>query len=69
MTLQAVVEANHVPVAIEAQTCHFADMGPYTGEVSAEMLARLNVTYVIPGHSSEHHRTSGQGAAASSLAG
>ena len=58
-----------MPVAIGAQTCHFADKGPYTGEVSAEMLARLNVTYVIAGHSSQHHRTSAQGAAASSLAG
>lgn len=51
LTLQAAVEADHVPVAIGAQTCHFADKGPYTGEVSAEMLARLNVTYVIAGHS------------------
>jgi triosephosphate isomerase len=49
--LQAAVEADHVPVAIGAQTCHFADTGPYTGEVSAQMLARLNVAYVIAGHS------------------
>ncbi len=51
LTLEAAVAADHVPVAIGAQTCHFADKGPYTGEVSAEMLARLNVAYVIAGHS------------------
>ena len=34
--LQAAVEAGHVPVAIGAQTCHFAEAGPYTGEVSAQ---------------------------------
>jgi len=49
--LQAAVEAGHLPVAIGAQTCHFADTGPYTGEVSAQMLARLGVAYVIAGHS------------------
>jgi triosephosphate isomerase len=49
--LQAAVEAGHVPVAIGAQTCHFTDTGPYTGQVSALMLARLNVAYVIAGHS------------------
>ena len=38
-----------MPVAIGAQTCHFADAGPYTGEVSAQMLARVNVAYVIAG--------------------
>lgn len=38
-----------MPVAIGAQTCLFADAGPYTGEVSAQLLARLNVAYVIAG--------------------
>nr|MDQ2811022.1 triose-phosphate isomerase [Actinomycetota bacterium] len=49
--LRAAVEAGHVPVAIGAQTCHFAEAGPYTGEVSAQMLAGLGVAYVIAGHS------------------
>ena len=49
--LQAAVEAERVPVAIGAQTCHFAEAGAYTGEVSAQMLARLGVAYVIAGHS------------------
>jgi triosephosphate isomerase len=42
-------EAGHVPVVIGAQTCLSADAGPYTGEVSAQMVASLNVAYVIAG--------------------
>jgi triosephosphate isomerase len=49
--LRAAVEAESVAVAVGAQTCHFAETGPYTGEVSAAMLARLGVAYVIAGHS------------------
>ena len=40
-----------MPVRLGAQNCHFEDKGAYTGEVSAEMLAKLNVDYVIVGHS------------------
>lgn len=50
-TVQAAIEADQVPVALGAQSCHFADTGPYTGEVSAGMLATLNVRYVVAGHS------------------
>jgi len=50
-TVQAAIEDDHLPVSLGAQTCHFADRGPYTGEISAEMLAKLNVAYVIAGHS------------------
>jgi triosephosphate isomerase len=49
--VQTAVESDHVPVALGAQNCHYEDRGAYTGEVSAEMLARLNVRYVITGHS------------------
>lgn len=52
-TVQIAIEADHVPVALGAQTCHFAETGPYTGEVSAQMLAKLNVRYVIAGHSEQ----------------
>ncbi|MGD0876351.1 MAG: triose-phosphate isomerase, partial [Acidimicrobiales bacterium] len=38
-------------VALGAQTCHFEEGGAFTGEVSAEMLSKLNVRYVIVGHS------------------
>ncbi len=34
-----------------AQNCHWADSGAYTGEVSARMLASVEVNYVILGHS------------------
>ena len=50
-TVQTAVESDHIPVALGAQNCHFEDRGAYTGEVSAEMLAKLNVRYVITGHS------------------
>jgi triosephosphate isomerase len=50
-TVQTAVESDHVPVALGAQNCHFEDRGAFTGEVSAEMLAKLNVRYVITGHS------------------
>ncbi len=50
-TVQTAVESDHIPVALGAQNCHWEDRGAYTGEVSAEMLAKLNVRYVITGHS------------------
>jgi triosephosphate isomerase len=50
-SVQTAVESDHVPLALGAQTCHFADRGAYTGEVSAEFLAKLGVRYVIAGHS------------------
>ena len=34
-----------------AQNCHWAESGAYTGEVSAQMLASIEVSYVIIGHS------------------
>jgi len=50
-SVQTALESDSVPVALGAQNCHFEDQGAYTGEVSAEMLAKLNVRYVIVGHS------------------
>jgi triosephosphate isomerase len=38
-------------VNIAAQNCHFEPSGAYTGEISAEMLHSMNITYVIIGHS------------------
>ena len=38
-------------VEIYAQTMHFADEGAYTGEISAAMLAELDVHGVVLGHS------------------
>jgi triosephosphate isomerase len=50
-SVQTALESDSVPIALGAQTCHFKDSGAYTGEVSAEMLSKLNVRYVIVGHS------------------
>ncbi len=38
-------------IKIAAQNCHHEEKGAYTGEVSANMLAAINVEYVIIGHS------------------
>jgi triosephosphate isomerase len=38
-------------IALGAQNCHWDDKGAFTGEVSPAFLAKLDVTYVIAGHS------------------
>ena len=38
-------------IAVGAQNLHWDASGPYTGEISADMLADLDVKYVIIGHS------------------
>ncbi|MDQ3306629.1 MAG: triose-phosphate isomerase [Actinomycetota bacterium] len=50
-SVQTVLESDEVPVALGAQHCHWEDKGAFTGEVSPSMLAKLNVSYVIAGHS------------------
>ncbi len=50
-SVQTVLDADRIPIALGAQNCHWEDKGAFTGEVSAPMLAKLNVDYVIVGHS------------------
>jgi triosephosphate isomerase (TIM) len=50
-SVQIVLESDNVPVTLGAQNCHWEDKGAFTGEVSPSMLAKLNVSYVIVGHS------------------
>jgi triosephosphate isomerase len=50
-SVQTALESDGVPIALGAQDCHAEDRGAFTGEVSAEMLAKLNVSYVLVGHS------------------
>ncbi|HSO95379.1 MAG TPA: triose-phosphate isomerase [Acidimicrobiia bacterium] len=50
-TLQTLTEADEIPILLGAQNCHWEEQGAYTGEVSPVMLAKLNVKYVIVGHS------------------
>ena len=44
-------EKDPVPIALGAQNCHWEEKGAFTGEVSPAMLAKLDVAYVIAGHS------------------
>jgi triosephosphate isomerase (TIM) len=50
-SVQTLIESDRLPILLGAQNCHAEDSGAFTGEVSAPMLARLDVTYVICGHS------------------
>jgi triosephosphate isomerase len=50
-SVQTVLESDETPIALGAQNCHWEDEGAYTGEVSAAMLTKLKVSYVIVGHS------------------
>ena len=42
-TLQTLIEADKLAIALGAQNCHWEDQGAFTGEVSPPMLAKLNV--------------------------
>lgn len=56
-TVQTLIEGDHLPISFGAQDVSQHDSGAYTGEVSADMLAKLNVKYVVVGHSErrEYH--------------
>jgi triosephosphate isomerase len=50
-SVQTTIEGDRLPIGLGAQNCHWESHGAYTGEVSPPMLAKLNVKYVIVGHS------------------
>jgi len=50
-SVQTVIEADRMKIELGAQNCHWENSGAYTGEVSPPMLAKLDVAYVIAGHS------------------
>jgi len=50
-SVQTLIQSDSLRLVLGAQDCHPEDEGAYTGEVSARMLARLDVGYVIVGHS------------------
>lgn len=50
-SVQTTLESDRIDVKLGAQHCHFEEKGAFTGEVAPGMLAKLNVTYVIAGHS------------------
>lgn len=68
-SVQTVLQADDVPIALGAQDCHAEDSGAFTGDVSAAMLAKLDVGYVIVGHSERrsHHGESDQAVNAKAL--
>ncbi|MFV0307999.1 MAG: triose-phosphate isomerase [Desertimonas sp.] len=50
-SVQTLIAADELPFALGAQTCHHEDKGAFTGEISPAFLAKLDVRYVIAGHS------------------
>ena len=50
-SVQTVLEADQIEIALGAQHCHWEEKGAFTGEISPAFLAKLNVSYVICGHS------------------
>jgi triosephosphate isomerase len=50
-TVQTSIDADRLPFILGAQHCHWEDSGAFTGEVSPAFLAKLEVRYVICGHS------------------
>jgi triosephosphate isomerase (TIM) len=50
-SIQTLLEADKIPIALGAQNCFWEESGAFTGEVSAPMLAKLNVSLCIVGHS------------------
>jgi triosephosphate isomerase (TIM) len=50
-SVQTLIQAEKLPLLLGAQNVHTEVSGAFTGEISAGMLARLDTTYVIVGHS------------------
>ena len=50
-SIQTLIESDRMKIELGAQNCHWEDQGAFTGEVAAPMLAKLDVAYVIVGHS------------------
>jgi triosephosphate isomerase (TIM) len=50
-SIQTLLDADKIDIKLGAQNCHLEEKGAFTGEVSPVFLAKLNVEYVIVGHS------------------
>lgn len=61
-TVQTLIDGDKLPLAHGAQDLSQHDNGAYTGDVSAEMLVKLDCKYVIVGHSErrEYHAETDQ---------
>lgn len=50
-SVQTLIEGDDLKFHLGAQHCHFEEKGAFTGEVAPSFLSKLNVEYVICGHS------------------
>ncbi|HIE22387.1 MAG TPA: triose-phosphate isomerase, partial [Acidimicrobiia bacterium] len=50
-SVQIVIDQDRMRIGLGAQDVHWEEKGAFTGEVSVAMLAKLDVRYVIVGHS------------------
>lgn len=50
-SLQTLIDADSLRLLLGAQNCYWQDKGAFTGEISPVFLSKLNVSYVICGHS------------------
>ncbi|MFV0316830.1 MAG: triose-phosphate isomerase [Microthrixaceae bacterium] len=50
-SIQTLIESDKMKIGLGAQNCHWEEKGAFTGEVAPAMLAKLDVDYVIVGHS------------------
>lgn len=65
-TVQTLVEGDKLDITFGAQDISEHDAGAYTGEIAGGMLAKLNCSWVVVGHSERreyHHETNEQVAA------
>lgn len=50
-SIQTLIQGDRLPLGLGAQDVHWEAEGAFTGAVSPPMLAKLDVTYVVCGHS------------------
>ncbi len=50
-SVQTLIDSENLDLKVGAQHCHWQDSGAFTGEVAPGFLAKLNVEFVVVGHS------------------
>ena len=50
-SVQTLIDSEDLDLRVGAQHCHWEDSGAFTGEVAPVFLEKLNVEYVVVGHS------------------